>query len=186
PPPLDFVPESDLEEEPKEDDEDPEEDPADYPADRDDVDDDEEDEDKEEELTPFWSWERLLLELSIGDTLTSDRSLNKYSTLAAGRIGYRSLGLGSGSSLTGAPQGEELGLMKPLSVSSCSCSASSFISPLGHYLSVIIVLSVLHSIAWAASGVVGLTWEFHHVRAFPCRVNVANLTWHATVQLLML
>ncbi|GJS39553.1 hypothetical protein Tco_0564596 [Tanacetum coccineum] len=28
---------------------------------------------------------------------------------------------------TGAPQGEELGLMKPLSVSSCSCSASSFI-----------------------------------------------------------
>ncbi|GKF35906.1 hypothetical protein Tco_0112664, partial [Tanacetum coccineum] len=29
---------------------------------------------------------------------------------------------------TGAPQGEELGLMKPLSVSSCSCSASSFIS----------------------------------------------------------
>ncbi|GKC47697.1 hypothetical protein Tco_1065419 [Tanacetum coccineum] len=29
---------------------------------------------------------------------------------------------------TEAPQGEELGLMKPLSVSSCSCSASSFIS----------------------------------------------------------
>nr|GFC79694.1 hypothetical protein HannXRQ_Chr14g0442131 [Tanacetum cinerariifolium] len=29
---------------------------------------------------------------------------------------------------TGAPQGEELGLMKPLSVSSCSFSASSFIS----------------------------------------------------------
>ncbi|GJX20344.1 hypothetical protein Tco_0223021 [Tanacetum coccineum] len=29
---------------------------------------------------------------------------------------------------TVAPQGEELGLMKPLSVSSCSCSASSFIS----------------------------------------------------------
>ncbi|GKD25074.1 hypothetical protein Tco_1231288, partial [Tanacetum coccineum] len=28
---------------------------------------------------------------------------------------------------TGVPQGEELGLMKPLSVSSCSCSASSFI-----------------------------------------------------------
>nr|GFA06703.1 hypothetical protein HannXRQ_Chr14g0442131 [Tanacetum cinerariifolium] len=28
---------------------------------------------------------------------------------------------------TEAPQGEELGLMKPLSVSSCSCSASSFI-----------------------------------------------------------
>ncbi|GJZ17282.1 hypothetical protein Tco_0553405, partial [Tanacetum coccineum] len=25
------------------------------------------------------------------------------------------------------------------------------------------------SIAWAASGVVVLTWEFHHVRAFPCR-----------------
>ncbi|GKA50616.1 hypothetical protein Tco_0743689 [Tanacetum coccineum] len=46
----------------------------------------------------------------------SDRSLNKYSTLAAGRIGHRSLGVGNGSSLTGAPQGEELGLMKPLSV----------------------------------------------------------------------
>ncbi|GJV20301.1 hypothetical protein Tco_1369321 [Tanacetum coccineum] len=29
---------------------------------------------------------------------------------------------------TGAPKGKELGLMKPLSVSSCSCSASSFIS----------------------------------------------------------
>ncbi|GJT00902.1 hypothetical protein Tco_0822071 [Tanacetum coccineum] len=29
---------------------------------------------------------------------------------------------------TGAPQGEELGLIKPLSVSSYSCSASSFIS----------------------------------------------------------
>ncbi|GJY32144.1 hypothetical protein Tco_0415639, partial [Tanacetum coccineum] len=28
---------------------------------------------------------------------------------------------------TGAPQGEELGLMKPLSVSSCSCFVSSFI-----------------------------------------------------------
>ncbi|GJS20797.1 hypothetical protein Tco_0449429 [Tanacetum coccineum] len=27
-----------------------------------------------------------------------------------------------------APQGGELGLMKPLSISSCSCSASSFIS----------------------------------------------------------
>ncbi|GJT45662.1 hypothetical protein Tco_0954377 [Tanacetum coccineum] len=48
---------------------------------------------------------------STGDTLTSDRSLNKYSTLAAGRIGHRFLGSG-----TGAPQGEELGLMKPLSV----------------------------------------------------------------------
>nr|GEY40986.1 hypothetical protein [Tanacetum cinerariifolium] len=30
--------------------------------------------------------------------------------------------------LTGAPQGEELGLMKPLSESSCSCSDNSFIS----------------------------------------------------------
>ncbi|GKF95475.1 hypothetical protein Tco_0288210, partial [Tanacetum coccineum] len=39
-----YVPESDLEEEPKEDDEDPEEDLADYPADRDDDDDDEEEE----------------------------------------------------------------------------------------------------------------------------------------------
>ncbi|GKF46119.1 hypothetical protein Tco_0135921 [Tanacetum coccineum] len=29
---------------------------------------------------------------------------------------------------TGAPQGEELGLMKPLSESSCSCSDNSFIS----------------------------------------------------------
>ncbi|GKF94029.1 hypothetical protein Tco_0283729, partial [Tanacetum coccineum] len=29
---------------------------------------------------------------------------------------------------TGAPQGEELGLMKPLSESSCSCSNNSFIS----------------------------------------------------------
>ncbi|GKE98516.1 hypothetical protein Tco_0021867 [Tanacetum coccineum] len=29
---------------------------------------------------------------------------------------------------TGAPQGEELGLIKPLSVSSYSCSASSFLS----------------------------------------------------------
>ncbi|GKF12171.1 hypothetical protein Tco_0050097 [Tanacetum coccineum] len=28
---------------------------------------------------------------------------------------------------TGAPQGEELGLMKPLSESSCSCSDNSFI-----------------------------------------------------------
>ncbi|GKF68124.1 hypothetical protein Tco_0197803 [Tanacetum coccineum] len=44
------------------------------------------------------SWECLLLEPSTGDTLTSDRSLNKYSTLAAGQ------------------KGEELGLMKPLSV----------------------------------------------------------------------
>ncbi|GKF73838.1 hypothetical protein Tco_0220170 [Tanacetum coccineum] len=47
-----------------------------------------------------WSWECLLIEPSTGDTLTSDRSLNKYSTLAAGRIGYRSLGVGSGSSLS--------------------------------------------------------------------------------------
>nr|GFC90667.1 ribose-phosphate pyrophosphokinase 4-like [Tanacetum cinerariifolium] len=31
-------------------------------------------------------------------------------------------------SLTGAPQGEELGLMKPFSESSCSCSNNSFIS----------------------------------------------------------
>nr|GFB66277.1 hypothetical protein [Tanacetum cinerariifolium] len=29
---------------------------------------------------------------------------------------------------TGAPQGEELGLMKPLSKSSCNCSGNSFIS----------------------------------------------------------
>nr|GEZ71353.1 hypothetical protein [Tanacetum cinerariifolium] len=29
---------------------------------------------------------------------------------------------------TGAPQGEELGLMKPISESSCSCSDNSFIS----------------------------------------------------------
>nr|GEZ86878.1 hypothetical protein HannXRQ_Chr14g0442131 [Tanacetum cinerariifolium] len=29
---------------------------------------------------------------------------------------------------TGAPQGEELGIMKPLSKSSCSCSDNSFIS----------------------------------------------------------
>ncbi|GKF99957.1 hypothetical protein Tco_0301648 [Tanacetum coccineum] len=29
---------------------------------------------------------------------------------------------------TGAPQGKELGLMKPLSESSCSCSDNSFIS----------------------------------------------------------
>ncbi|GJX09214.1 hypothetical protein Tco_0199073, partial [Tanacetum coccineum] len=29
---------------------------------------------------------------------------------------------------TGAPQGEELGLMKPLSERSCSCSDNSFIS----------------------------------------------------------
>ncbi|GKG42295.1 hypothetical protein Tco_0476593, partial [Tanacetum coccineum] len=47
PPPLDYVPEFDLEEEPEEDDEDPEEDPADYPADRED--DDDEDEEEEEE-----------------------------------------------------------------------------------------------------------------------------------------
>ncbi|GJT81597.1 hypothetical protein Tco_1055939 [Tanacetum coccineum] len=46
------------------------------------------------------SWECLLLEPSTGDTLTSDRSLNKYSILAAGRIGHRSLGVGSGSSLS--------------------------------------------------------------------------------------
>ncbi|GJZ52151.1 hypothetical protein Tco_0606666, partial [Tanacetum coccineum] len=45
------------------------------------------------------SWECLLLKLSIGDTLTSYRSLNKYSTLAAGQIGHRSLGVGSGSLL---------------------------------------------------------------------------------------
>ncbi|GKF93793.1 hypothetical protein Tco_0283493 [Tanacetum coccineum] len=45
PPSLDFVPESDLEEEPEEDDEDP----ADYPADKDDDDDEDEDEDEEEE-----------------------------------------------------------------------------------------------------------------------------------------
>ncbi|GKF23891.1 hypothetical protein Tco_0076213, partial [Tanacetum coccineum] len=31
---------------------------------------------------------------------------------------------------------------------------------------------VLYGIAWAASGVVVLTWEFHHVRAFPCRVRI--------------
>ncbi|GKC92098.1 hypothetical protein Tco_1157540, partial [Tanacetum coccineum] len=49
PPPLDFVPESDSEEEPEEDDEDPEEDPADYPADREDDDDEDEDDDEEEE-----------------------------------------------------------------------------------------------------------------------------------------
>ncbi|GJS05753.1 hypothetical protein Tco_0322261 [Tanacetum coccineum] len=59
--------------------------------------------------------EVFIAELSTGDTLTSDRSFNKYSTLADGRIGHRSLGVGSGSSLTEAPQGEELGLMKPLS-----------------------------------------------------------------------
>ncbi|GKE01518.1 hypothetical protein Tco_1389501, partial [Tanacetum coccineum] len=52
-----YVPESDLEEEPKEDDEDPEEDPADYPTDKDDDDEEEEepfgddadDEDKDED-----------------------------------------------------------------------------------------------------------------------------------------
>nr|GEY99638.1 putative reverse transcriptase domain-containing protein [Tanacetum cinerariifolium] len=32
------------------------------------------------------------------------------------------------TNMTGAPQGEELGLIKPLSISSCSCSTSSFIS----------------------------------------------------------
>ncbi|GKF52878.1 ribonuclease H-like domain-containing protein, partial [Tanacetum coccineum] len=36
------------------------------------------------------SWECLLLEHSTGDTLNSDRSLNKYSIFAAGRIGHRS------------------------------------------------------------------------------------------------
>ncbi|GKG51382.1 hypothetical protein Tco_0541766, partial [Tanacetum coccineum] len=44
-----YVPESDLEEEPKEDDEDLEEDPAEYPADGDDDDDEDEDEDEDEE-----------------------------------------------------------------------------------------------------------------------------------------
>ncbi|GJZ36981.1 hypothetical protein Tco_0583172 [Tanacetum coccineum] len=33
--------------------------------------------------------------------------------------------------------------------------------------------------SWAASGVVVLTWEFHHVRAFPCRVYVANVDYLA-------
>ncbi|GJZ18056.1 hypothetical protein Tco_0554179 [Tanacetum coccineum] len=47
-------------------------------------------------ILSFKSWECLLLEPSTGDTLTSDRSLNKYSTLAAGRIGHRFLGVGSG------------------------------------------------------------------------------------------
>ncbi|GKG10266.1 hypothetical protein Tco_0339012, partial [Tanacetum coccineum] len=42
-----YVPESDLEEEPKEDDKDPEKDPADYPVDRDDDDDDEEEQEEE-------------------------------------------------------------------------------------------------------------------------------------------
>ncbi|GKB50254.1 hypothetical protein Tco_0901007 [Tanacetum coccineum] len=85
-------------------------------------------------------WECLLLELSTGDTMTSDRSLNKYSTLAAGRNRSIDPWEGSGSftvqfvqlpcnllhirkdpsffltNRTGAPQGKELGLMKPLSV----------------------------------------------------------------------
>ncbi|GJW43745.1 hypothetical protein Tco_0072544 [Tanacetum coccineum] len=47
-----YVPESDLEEEPEEDDEDPEEDPADYPADRDDDDKDEDEDEEEEEEHP--------------------------------------------------------------------------------------------------------------------------------------
>ncbi|GKG04992.1 hypothetical protein Tco_0315379, partial [Tanacetum coccineum] len=46
------------------------------------------------------SWECLLLKPSTGDTLTSDQSLNRYSTLATGRIGHQSLGVGSGSSLS--------------------------------------------------------------------------------------
>ncbi|GKD40385.1 hypothetical protein Tco_1260592, partial [Tanacetum coccineum] len=49
--PLDFVLESDPEEESEEDDEDPEEDPADYPADRDD--DDDEDEEEHPALAEF-------------------------------------------------------------------------------------------------------------------------------------
>ncbi|GJU11927.1 hypothetical protein Tco_1134323 [Tanacetum coccineum] len=46
---LGYIPESNLEEEPKEDDEDPEEGPADYPADREDDDDDDDDEDEDED-----------------------------------------------------------------------------------------------------------------------------------------
>ncbi|GJU73063.1 hypothetical protein Tco_0472853 [Tanacetum coccineum] len=79
-----------------------------------------------------------------------------------------------------APAYSQLGLFLP------ETSDRTLVPVLGNYLSVIIFFSVLHGIAWAASGVVVLTWEFHHVRAFPCRVHVANLTWHATVQLLML
>ncbi|GJR84910.1 hypothetical protein Tco_0155695 [Tanacetum coccineum] len=87
------------------------------------------------------SWECLLLELSTGDTLTSDRSLNiklapyapvedrSYDpwewygfSLSGLIIAHNRWTLPEDPSFfftnrTGAPQGEELGLMKPLSVS---------------------------------------------------------------------
>ncbi|GJS42130.1 hypothetical protein Tco_0567173 [Tanacetum coccineum] len=65
---------------------------------------------------------------------------------------------------TGAPQGEELGLMNPLSVSSCSCSASSFISDganlygarcTGAALGYQIVLNSLSSVGWYTGQVLG-------------------------------
>nr|GFD04842.1 hypothetical protein [Tanacetum cinerariifolium] len=59
---------------------------------------------------------------------TAGQSWNRHSTLEIDRISHQSLAMDNGSLPTGAPQGKELCLIKPLSDSSFSCSDQSFIS----------------------------------------------------------
>ncbi|GJS64500.1 hypothetical protein Tco_0679064 [Tanacetum coccineum] len=59
---------------------------------------------------------------------TTGQSSSRHSTFAVGQTDHRSLEVDNGSSQTGAPQGEELGLMNPLSASSYNWVDNSCIS----------------------------------------------------------